>query len=393
MNHNLVSVFIEKLGIEAESLDEGFKSLIFEELSRKEEIDNSIRDQWGNWDFSYNNSFKEGRLFIPWIDDSLAKKGLMSPETHWPNGKKFALCITHDVDSVSDSLFTNVFRSINQAFFWAEDISLKEKVKELMMGAVAICRLGVKGNRSSLIDYHDLLNFEGELDYKSTFFIFPSDFSRHSKYDCLYKYTDRVYFNGEQMTVSDIIQEIDRLGWEVGLHGSILSASDLSLLIQEKQLLESYLNHEVISIRNHYLKYDMRITPDIQAKAGFLIDSTQGFNRAVGFRAATSFPYPCFNHKKNEVLPLWEIPQHIMDGALFTSNALEYNENYAISLASKIMDNVEQVGGVLCINWHPDNMHQELWFKVYKRILLEAYRRNAWGCSLQELYNYWINRG
>ena len=92
-----------------------------------------------------------------------------------------------------------------------------------------------------------------------------------------------------------MIREIDRQGWEIGLHSSWYSFDDVDELKRQKEALESALGHEVISIRQHYLHYDIRVTPVVQAAAGFKYDSTLGFNDNVGFRFGTCYPYHLYD--------------------------------------------------------------------------------------------------
>lgn len=369
--------------------------LLFHELSRREELVNPIRDMWGNWDFSYGTAHMDGKIFIPWVDQLV--RGLFVPnkeETVWPEGKKFAVCLTHDVDSVPmKSSFIMGWRAWRKAI--ASGVSVKEVFRLSCAMGYRILKVAMGQEKVDLdtLDFKRWLDIERQYGFHSTFFFFPSAVSKPHLYDCLYVFSDLTYFNGRFMTVADMMCEIAQGGWEIGLHGSIYSATEAGLLYEQKRQIEMILGHEIISTRQHWLKYDVAITPKIQAKAGFLVDSTQGFNRSIGFRAGTSFPYPCWDHIEDEILPIWEVPQHIMDGALFTPNALEYNEDLAIRHCLRLMDEVEKVGGCLTLSWHPNHLNIPTYWNVYDALLKEAYRRDAWGCSVGELYNWWMSRG
>ena len=390
---NLVKIFLSYMRV-GRDLKGGLNKTIFDAISRTEEFENDTRDKWGNWDYSYNKSYFSGQLLIPWVDKNLQDEFSFS-KSLWPNNKKFALCITHDVDIVAFNEWDNILRFLKRRLQIDEDVTVREKMLALLsfINVSLSLVLGKKKRFNHNYDYKKWLDIEDKFGFRSTFFVFPTDVSRFSKVDCFYRYKDKTVFGGSCMSVEDMIREIDRLGWEIGLHGSVIAARDFDVLRNEKTGLESVVGHEIVSIRNHFLAYDIKITPRIQSDAGFLIDSTQGFNRAVGFRAGTSFPYPCYDHLEGKVLPVWEIPQHIMDGALFTANALEYNEVMAKKMAAYIIDQVESVGGVLCINWHPNNLDNEVCLRVFEYILEEGYKRDAWGCSLKDLYQHWMSRG
>jgi hypothetical protein len=102
---------------------------------------------------------------------------------------------------------------------------------------------------------------------------------------------DRLVFGDQRRRVRDVMNEVAQAGFDVGLHGSSASATDARLLSAQREVLEGAIDGEVQTIRQHWLHWDVRATPAAQAAAGFTVDSTLGFNRNVGFRAGTSFPF------------------------------------------------------------------------------------------------------
>ena len=58
----------------------------------------------------------------------------------------------------------------------------------------------------------------------------------------------------------------------------------------QKEVLEKALCHDIVSVQQHYLHYDIRVTPSVQAEAGFKYDPTLGFNDNVGCRFGTCYP-------------------------------------------------------------------------------------------------------
>lgn len=86
---------------------------------------------------------------------------------------------------------------------------------------------------------------------------------------------DRIVFAGRLMTVSQMMQVIHRAGWEIGLHGSYYSATENGILGYEREQIQSVIKDPVISIRQHWLHYDITRTPRLQMEAGFRCDSTQ----------------------------------------------------------------------------------------------------------------------
>jgi hypothetical protein len=176
------------------------------------------------------------------------------------------------------------------------------------------------------------------------------------------------------------------------LHPSYHSALVSGLMVRGKKQLETACGREVISVRQHYLHYDVRVTPRLQADADLKVDSSLGFNRSIGFRAGTSFPFCIWDHENDCPLPILEVPQIIMDCSLFETGSLEYNEGLALDHSLEIMDRVAEVGGCLTLNWHHDYIHDDRLWRLYGLLLEEAARRRAWGCSLRLLHDWWTAR-
>jgi len=103
---------------------------------------------------------------------------------------------------------------------------------------------------------------------------------------------------------------------EIGLHPTWYSYNDVDELKRQKEALEKALDHEIVSVRQHYLHYDIRVTPAVHAAAGFKYDSTLGFNDNIGFRFGTCYPWHLYDLKAEKELPIMEIPLIIQDGAM-----------------------------------------------------------------------------
>lgn len=395
-----VQNFIDNLiGLRGLKVDKGLEKVLFQELSRLPEVEAGTRDQWGNWEWPFSESQREGKLYHPWIDESLAELRHRLMQEHpewpwmplWPERRSFALCLTHDVDLVSQyhtvpELFKVWYRVVRSSG------KKMEKVRRMIGSLRALTIPSSKTRIDPLWHYEDWLKLEDCYGFRSTFFFFPSHVAKPSVWDAVYHFDDHVRFAGRLMRVQDMMRDIHQSGWDVGLHGSYYSATEPGILSNERSQIERVIGERVISVRQHWLHYDILRTPRLQAEAGLLCDSTQGFNRNIGFRAGTSFPYWCWDHRSQSSLPVLEIPMHIMDGALFTTNALEYDLELAIHHCVQLLDRVAKVRGCLTLNWHPNYLNDGKWWSVYKTILEEAARRNAWGCSVGQLYSWWTQR-
>ena len=367
---------------------------IFHELTRQEEVLNTTRDPLGRWQADLSPEYNVDQAAIPRIDALLARleeerlpqysNGKVRPR--WPEGKPFALCLSHDVDYVSTRGHSARFlRRFGRVFTagGSKQASVKATAASLYRIATAL------GGSERYGHYERWLQLEQKFGFRSTFYFCPSKITRPHVFDTDYRYSDTVFFDGSKMTVAEMIRQLKKSGWDIGLHGSYYSAGSAQLLVEQKKELESVVGEPVLSCRQHYLQYDVTRTPGFQSDAGFLADSTQGFTQTIGFRAKTSLPYRCWNFKTGSTLPILEIPLHVMDTALFYGYNAPSSEEEAVQRVITLMDNVERVHGCLTLNWHPHNMMRPALWNTYCRVLEEAHRRGAWGCSVEQLMQWW----
>jgi peptidoglycan/xylan/chitin deacetylase (PgdA/CDA1 family) len=342
---------------------------IADALLRKEEFDLEHRDQWGNWDFNFTNQ----EYKVPYVDDfvsnRLKDKGV-TRKSIWPDGKKFAFWLTHDLDVVS-SADPKVLNRMQMKV--ARNSG--DKTQKALQGIHAsynFVRKVKPYTRDPLWVYEKWVDHEKEHGFDSTFFVFsrPSLDKDVHLHDCDYIFEDRMKYRGKKCSVAEYIQQISMEGMEVGMHGSYLSWDNSDMLLDQKRNIERILGKQIIAARQHFLHFDISTTPQSLVKAGIKIDSTLGFNRSVGFRAGTSFPITFSNG-------LIEVPQIVMDGALFNDNSLNFNEQLAQLEIERILDRVEEVGGCLTINFHPNYLLIPTYWNTYSYVLKALKSRNA----------------
>ena len=188
-----------------------------------------------------------------------------------------------------------------------------------------------------------------------------------------------------------MIQEIHRRGWEIGLHASWYAYNDPDELRRQKSSLEKALGYPVDSIRQHYLHYDIRITPRVHSMAGFKYDSTLGFNNNIGFRFGTCYPWKLFDLESKKELPILEIPLIIQDMAMLNSSkGMLIDSKMAFRYVIGITEAVAKVGGVLTLLWHPNEIVSPKSWLLYLKILNHLQKKNAWITSLQEVGSWWL---
>jgi peptidoglycan/xylan/chitin deacetylase (PgdA/CDA1 family) len=335
-------------------------------------------------DFAFNFLNPIGLLYRPVVDEAYLAGGGEKPI--WPEGKPFAVCLTHDVDLVSRYSLSQSFRRVTQILQQKVNFDQKARVFLAFFRDFAVKSLRV-GVADPLHCYERWIKVEGDIGARSTFFFWPgwSSVGKHHFSDCTYELTDRVIFDGQKCRVAEMIQEIDHRGWEIGLHPSWFSFDNVDEMKRQKGALETVLGHEVVSVRQHNLHYDIRVTPRVHAEAGLRYDSTLGFNDNVGFRFGTSYPWHLYDLKEETDLPVVEIPLIIQDGALLNpAKGMRLDGNTAFQYVVQITEAVEQVGGVLTLLWHPNVVINSTWWDIYQKTLEFLFSKHAWFATVQE---------
>jgi len=340
-------------------------------------------------DYAFNVLNPLGLIYMPVVDDYFLQKGGKRPV--WPEGKPFAVCLTHDVDAVSLYSVRQSLKYRLGALLGAS--STLEKMKALLAPSIDLTRVALNSWKGDPLHcYESWLEVEKQVGAQSTFFFWPgwSNIKNHHSSDCTYELYDRVVFDNEKCTVAEMIQEIDERGWEIGLHSSWYSFDDVDELKRQKERLEKVVGHDIVSVRQHCLHYDIRSTPRVHSQAGFKYDSTLGFNHNVGFRLGTCYPYHLYDLKEEKELPIREIPLIIQDAALLDPDkGMRLDDETAFQYFNQIAGHTEKVGGVLTLLWHSNHLIKSAWWALYFRILRYLEQKNVWFASVKEVGEYW----
>ena len=279
----------------------------------------------------------------------------------WPDNKSFAVCLTHDVDRVRKTY---------------QYITKSRKGSRRRMRRLFEFRNPYWG-------FPTIMMIEDKFEVRSTFF-----FLQESKRINLLKTKEWVLSAGKykfnDRNISEIIQILDRNGWEIGLHGSYESSKYEDLLREEKEALEHVIGAEVIGIRQHYLNLKIPQTWRIQRKVGFLYDASFGFRDRIGFRDEKYLPFHPFDNS------FLEIPLTLMDGALFSN----YDSEDAIwTECLGLIETAERQKGLLTVLWHQRVFNEEEfpgWSNVYIKIVKECTERNAYFGTCKDIRDLWV---
>lgn len=339
-------------------------------------------DQWGNPDEA-NMEGTDRPYLDEFVLERLQTKGIV-PSAIWPEQKRFAICLTHDVDRVesySPKVFRrNILKRLHHAQA-GEKFALRwQYFKNAIKSFLTIKR------NDPLWKYEKWIALEREYEVYSTYFFFVRVKAKWIQlFDCDYKLSDRFKLGGRTFKVSEYIQYLDRIGHEVGLHGSFLSAKDNLAFEAQKKMLDSFLKKPSQATRQHYLHYVPNVTSHIHHTNGILVDSTLGLNNSAGFRMGTAMPF-LLQQDGNQ---LYELPLIFMDSSILGNQALGIDQ--AKLLLEELMEKVEKVGGCLTVNFHPDYVIDDNYIELYRYLLQLGKERNAFFGNCSEIIN-WVEK-
>lgn len=381
----------------SEKITPRLPTLLERRFLRIEEYERPDRDAWGCWDHSSSENYREGSLGIPevdrWLVERRAELADRTPlEPLWPAGKRFAVCLTHDVDVLSQrSTPRQVYRHATAGLGRGAEHDSLRFARPPIRAARAI-----RGGIARSPDMHGTIELSSALEAKydataSYFFTVPAS-GGGSRYDCTYAPEDACTFRGVQTTVADVIRALADDGFDVGLHGSYYSATRPGILAAERATFEHATGIAPTTTRQHFLHWEITRTPQLQTGAGFKADSTLGFNRTVGFRASTALPFRQFDVVADESLTLLEVPLVVEDSALLGPIAVRGGLDHARESVRELVDTTREVGGAMTFLFHPDKLLRPEWLALYEWSLRYLAESGAWLTSLAELERWWTAR-
>lgn len=332
------------------------ESEMWELFTRKEEYNPPFLDQYGRFPY-YLSGYRD--FMNPAVSSYLNEHGY---RTYYPEGKKFAVCLTHDIDSIQAGFKSCMFNSAVT--------TLKGDIKSTSDNISYI----LNKKRYPDWNFKEIMELENKYDAKSSFYFLAL---RAGEKDHNYDIED----------VADEIRFISDRGWEVGLHGGHQSYNNLEDLLEKKKRLEDVLGKEVIGYRNHFLRFKTPETWELLSQAGFKYDTTFGYADCVGFRNGMCHPFRPYNRNTDRQIEILEIPLVIMDCTMLR-DYMRLNISDSWDITKKLIDTVEKYGGVITILWHNTYMKGEF-LEFYEKILKYSYEKNAWITSGEEIYKWW----
>jgi len=160
----------------------------------------------------------------------------------------------------------------------------------------------------------------------------------------------------------------------IGLHPSVRSTIDQSLIDREKELLEHILNRPVYLSRQHYLKLRLPQTYQQLVKRDFSADYSMGYAAIPGFRSGTATPHFFYDLDHESPIKLKIYPTIVMDVSLRVY--LQLSPEQATKKINQLIKECKEVGGCFVSLWHNSSFSEpdgwDGWEAVYSNLLVAA---------------------
>jgi hypothetical protein len=267
------------------------------------------------------------------------------------------LFLSHDVDRIKKYSLRNLVYSILQLMgIKSRSLDFHAQVRAIRDYARGILLF----RKDPYWNFQDMISLEDELKISSTWFFLEKTKMDNSRY----RFNDR--------RIRDLISTLSGKGHEIALHGTLESSEDLLAMKSSVRSLNGSLGSPVKGIRQHFLKFNNPLTPNIQVQAGFDYDATLGFAEQTGFRNSYAYPFRLFDFENSKAMDIWQLPLNVMDATFF--------EYLVVPLASipeatqAILDEVIRFNGVFSLLWHNCRLDEE-WMPgvnaVYQSLIAE----------------------
>jgi len=302
-------------------------------------------------------------VFSPVVSNYLFENGF---QPKYPENKKFAVCISHDLDSLMHypkhkvaPKYQGGFKNILSIFKYEIQSRFKKGIKEI---------------NESIHPSH-IQKLAEEYGFKSSYYMLSL---KDGEQD----------FNYQLEDVKSIIDDILKSGNEIGLHGGHKAYNSSEKIKQEKEYLAQFSNPK--GYRNHFLRFKVPETWNYIQANGFEYDTTFGFHDMIGFRNGMCYPHRPFDLNKNEFIDLVEVPLIVMDSSLI--KYMNLNWEIAFQMVKKLIDDIEEINGVFTILWH-NQMYTGENRAFIKRVLDYLKKKDPWMPTSIELVAHYKTSG
>jgi len=292
----------------------------------------------------------------------------------WPEGRRWAAALTHDVDVMR---WWPLFLGLRLAELLKKG-ELRRAAAAIAAGALAVGRSPVRRALAALLDLEESRRIAA-----TWFFICGTPTLRSVR-------AGDVTYVPESRAVRELLASLAKHGHEVGLHGSFATMRSAPAFGEQRSRLARLSGSAVPGVRQHYLRMRPGATQREMVAAGFSYDATWGFPDRNGFRLGTADVLGAWDESAGQPLELDLMPLIWMDRAQSKYAGIERPEAWiddAVELASRCRD----VEGLWVGLWHP-NLTAALGYPgaaaAYRDLLARLSTMDPWVAPLGQIRDW-----
>lgn len=306
----------------------------------------------------------------------LRTAGLGGALPRWPQGKRAAAAITHDVD------YPEVIR-------WLEPLRIVRRQGRQGLGPAWEVLTGRRDHWA----FPQWMAFEQQYGVRSAFYFVARQGS-------LLEYargTPDPFYDVTAPRFRELFRTLIDGGWEVGMHASYQAYATRERFVGEKQRLEQAAGAPVLGNRHHYWHMnpaDPEETLQLHADIGLQYDTSLTHDRYLGWRRGVTVPFYPFAQRLRKEIGVVQLPVAWMDAQLAQRTDLTQPQRNVI-----VCDLVERVAaqqGLFVANVH-DYVFDDVLFPGWLATLRAALehitaRGDFWLTTPATIARHWADR-
>ena len=289
----------------------------------------------------------------------------------WPEGRRWAVAMTHDIDVVAGWPLFTLLRML--------ELARKGRAGDVVrvLGAATAAAFGDPVTEA----LRAILAAEARHGLPATWFALVGDPTpeRWRQGDVTYRIESR--------RARRLLDAIAGAGHEIGLHGSMRTGSSPDRFAEERSRLGRATGVAPQGIRQHFLKMHPGNTQRGMQAAGFSYDATYGFSGRNGFRLGVADTVVGWDVDTASTTSLEEVPLHWMDRALSKYQGIE-DPNALVDDGLALAEVARATEGLWVGLWHP-NLAPALGYpgapEAFDRMLGELMSRGPWAARLGDI--------
>lgn len=256
----------------------------------------------------------------------------------------FGFLLTHDVDRVDAYNFDNVSYVLMQFLGLKKPIFNKVKTLKVFFKSFFNYLNFIK-RKNPFWNFEFLRNVEKRNGFVSDFYFLKNEGKLDSKYSF------------QEKRIKNLMKYLINEQCEVGVHGTMSSATSLESMLSAVNEIESITNKKAIGCRQHFLQYHLPKTTIIHQESGIKYDTSLGFAEHEGFRNSYCLPFKLYNFDDNKMFDVWEFPLNLMDVTLLGYRNTNFIESKEIIL--DIIKEIKKFNGLFTWLWHNCRFDEE----------------------------------